>query len=281
MTSRQAAGLDLPGLCDIAAGILDEAAPEFVAGLGAPSAVDKGGNDFATQVDLDLELSITAKLNDRTGIPVHGEEFGGPDTTRGTTWVIDPIDGTVNYSAGLPMSCMMLALLRDGVPLIGLTWLPIIDRRYTGYLDAPLRCNGEEQPQLAPVALRDRLVGFGAFNARSRGRFRGDLRADVLRLLSSRAGRLRMSGSTGVDMAFTAAGMFGGAVAFSRHPWDNAAGAALVRSAGGVATDLAGREWTAATDSLVCGAPGLHTELMEVITETTGDAWADLEEEDA
>lgn len=280
MTRSVAAGLDLPGLCDIAAGILDEASAEFIAGLGAPQAVSKGGNDFATQMDLDLELSITAKLNDRTGIPVHGEEFGGPDTTRGLTWVIDPIDGTVNYSSGMPMCCMMLALLSEGVPVVGLTWLPLTDRRYTGYLNAPLRCNGEELPQLEPVALRDRLVAFGAFNARSGGRFRGDLRADVLRLLSSRAGRLRMTGSTGVDMAFTAGGIFGGAVAFSRHPWDNAAGAALVRSAGGIATDLAGRPWTAATDSLVCGAPGLHTELMAVITEMTGDEWADLEEED-
>ena len=78
--------------------------------------------------------------------------------------------------------------------------------------------------------------------------------------LSSRVARVRMTGSTGVDLSFTAAGIFGGAVIFGRHAWDNAPGTALVRAAGGVATDLAGAPWTVNSPSLVVGAPGLHSE---------------------
>ena len=75
--------LDLPRLLDTAGSILDAAVDRFVDGQGAPSAINKGGTDFATQVDLDLERHIGAELADRTQIPVHGEEFGGADVVDG------------------------------------------------------------------------------------------------------------------------------------------------------------------------------------------------------
>ncbi|SUA43191.1 Inositol-1-monophosphatase ImpA [Nocardia africana] len=68
---------------------------------GAPSAVQKGRGDFATALDLELERTLSQQLADRTGIPVHGEEFGGPELSSGTAWVLDPIDGTFNYSAAI------------------------------------------------------------------------------------------------------------------------------------------------------------------------------------
>ncbi len=86
-----------------------------------------------------------------------------------------------------------------------------------------------------------------------------------------------MTGSTGVDLSFTAAGIFGGAVIFGRHAWDNAPGAALVRAAGGIATDLSGNPWTVTSSSLVVGAPGLHAELLDVITDASRGEWKDGE----
>ena len=71
-------------------------------------AVHKGRNDFATEVDLELERRISGELADRTGIAVHGEEFGGPSASSGTVWVLDPIDGTFNYAAGLPTAAILL-----------------------------------------------------------------------------------------------------------------------------------------------------------------------------
>jgi myo-inositol-1(or 4)-monophosphatase len=249
--------LDPPRLLSIAADLLDAAEPRFVEGVGAPSAVDKGGNDFATELDLELERTLSTQLSDATGIGVHGEEYGGPDPTEGTVWVVDPIDGTFNYSAGLPLAGMLLALLHDGHP--------VLDRRYAASVDGPVTCNGDPLPPLRHTALNDTVIAVGAFNLDSRGRFPGRWRVDVLGEASRRVSRLRLLGSTGIDMAFTAAGNLGGAVCFGHHPWDNAPGAALVTGAGGVVTDLTGAPWTASSSSMLAASPGVHSELLEII----------------
>ncbi|MFC4605378.1 inositol monophosphatase family protein [Rhodococcus kronopolitis] len=252
-------------LLAVASGLLDGVSERFVGGVGAPSAVAKGARDFATEVDLELERRLTTELTERTGIEVHGEEFGGPSLTEGTVWVLDPLDGTLNYSSGLPTAGILLALLHDGEPLLGLTWLPMSGRRYAAVVGGPLTCNGEELPPLRPTTLADSLVGFGAFNLGSRGRFPGAYRMAALGQVSRRCRRLRMHGCTGADLAFTAAGGLGASVLFGHHPWDNAPGVALVRAAGGVATDLAGRPWHIGSDSVLAAAPGVHDELLEIL----------------
>ncbi len=264
-------GRDLPSLLEVAGSILDGVSAEFVTGLGAPSAVAKGGTDFATQVDLDLEQRIRRELTERTGIAVHGEEFGGPPVTDGAIWVLDPVDGTYNYSTGMPLTGILLGLLIDGEATLGLTWLPLTGTRYAGHVGGPLYCNGVPTGPPPASALAQTAVAFGPFNVSHGGRYPGARRAQLPEALSVRAARLRMTGSTGVDMAYVAAGIFGAAIAFGAHAWDNAAGAALVRAAGGVATDLAGNPWTVTSPSLVTAMPDVHRELMAVIDEVVGD----------
>ncbi|MBJ8341672.1 inositol monophosphatase family protein [Antrihabitans sp. YC3-6] len=258
-------------LLAVASELLDAASERFIAGVGAPSAVQKGPNDFATAVDLELERRLSTELFDRTGIEVHGEEFGGPELASGTSWVLDPIDGTFNYSAGLPLCGMLLALVHEGQPVLGLTWLPLLGERYTAGPEGPLYRNAEPVPALKRASLSSSMIGFGAFNVDSRGVIRGDYRHLLLGALSSQSSRLRMHGSTGVDLAYAAAGVLGGAVVFGHHPWDNAAGVAQVRAAGGVVTDLAGAPWTIGSRSVLAAAPGVHEELLGIIGSVGAD----------
>ena len=74
-----------------------------------------------------------------------------------------------------------------------------------------------------------------------------------------------MHGATGVDLAYTAAGVLGGAISFGHHVWDHAAGVALVRAAGGVVTDLAGEPWTPTRARRWPAAPGVHAEMLEIV----------------
>ena len=74
-----------------------------------------------------------------------------------------------------------------------------------------------------------------------------------------------MHGATGIDLAYVAAGILGGAISFGHHIWDHAAGVALVRAAGGVVTDLAGQQWTPNSNSALAGAPGVHAEILEIV----------------
>lgn len=257
------AGLD--ALVAEASAILDDAVKPFVSGHRADSAVRKSGNDFATEVDLALERQITDALVAATGIAVHGEEFGGPPVDSPLVWVLDPIDGTFNYAAGSPMAAILLGLLRDGEPVAGLTWLPFLDQRYTAVSGGPLISNGVVQPGLERAELAHSLVGIGTFNVDWRGRFPGRYRLAVLENLSRVTSRPRMHGATGIDLAYVAGGILGGAISFGDHVWDHAAGVVLVRAAGGVVTDLTGADWTIRSRSALAAAPGVHEQMLEIV----------------
>ena len=257
--------LDLPGLLAEASGLLDAVTDRFVTGLGAPRAVEKGPADFATAVDLELERRLSAELSSRTGIAVHGEEFGGPDVGTGTVWVLDPVDGTANYSAGLPLAGTLLALLQDGVPLLGLTWLPLLGERYTAVAGGPLVRNGVALPPLARGDLRSATTCVGSLTRSGGGRYPGEYRLRAMGELTDACQRVRLIGATGIDLAWTAAGVLGGSLTFGHHPWDNAAGVCLVRAAGGVVTDLAGEQWRIDSPSVLAASPGVHDELLELL----------------
>ncbi|HEV2089161.1 MAG TPA: inositol monophosphatase family protein, partial [Cryptosporangiaceae bacterium] len=89
----------------------------------------------------------------------------------------------------------------------------------------------------------------------------------VATLLAKRALRVRMLGSSAVDQAWAAAGRLGAAVSFGNHPWDNAPGALLIRSAGGVVSDLEGGPYGLASTSMVAGSPGVVEDLAAVFAE--------------
>jgi myo-inositol-1(or 4)-monophosphatase len=257
--------MDLDALVAEASAILDAAAKPFVAGHRAESAVSKRGDDFATTVDLAIERQVVAALMSATGIPVHGEEFGGADLDSEWVWVLDPIDGTFNYAAGLPMAAILLGLLHDGEPVAGLTWLPFMGERYAAVNGGPVLKNGVPQPPLAHADLNHAIIGVGTFNADSRGRFPGRYRVAVLEELSRVSSRMRMHGATGIDLAYVADGVLGGSISFGHHVWDHAAGVALVRAAGGIVTNLAGDQWTPASRSALAAAPGVHAQLLEML----------------
>ena len=257
--------MDLDALVAEASAILDVAAEPFIAGHRADSAVTKRGDDFATKVDLEIERQVADALVKTTGIDVHGEEFGGADIDSPWVWILDPIDGTFNYAAGSPMAAILLGLLHDRDPVAGLTWLPFTGERYVAVAGGPLLKNGVPQAPLTKVELTDSVIGVGTFNADSRGRFPGRYRLAVLRELSRVSSRLRMHGATGIDLAYVADGILGGAISFGHHVWDHAAGVALVRAAGGVVTNLAGEEWTLDSRSALAAAPVVHAQILEIL----------------
>jgi myo-inositol-1(or 4)-monophosphatase len=252
-------------LVEKASAILDAAVKPFIAGHRADSAVSKRGDDFATKVDLEIERQVVDALVKTTGIEVHGEEFGGAELDSPWVWVLDPVDGTFNYAAGSPMAAILLGLLHDGDPVAGLTWLPFTGERYVAVSGGPLMKNNVPQAPLAKVELADSVIGIGTFNADSRGRFPGRYRLAVLEELSRVSSRLRIHGATGIDLAYVADGILGGAISYGDHVWDHAAGVALVRAAGGIVTNLAGEAWTPDSRSVLAAAPGVHDQMLEIL----------------
>src|SRR5262249_1918112 len=131
--------------------------------------------------------------------------------------------------------------------------------------DGPLMNNGVERPALTQTDIADGLIGVGTFNALSRGRFPGRYRVAVLEKLSTVCSRLRMHGSTGLDLVYVADGILSGAVVFGGSGWDHAAGIGQVRAAGGTATDLMGQPWTPESRSVLAAAPGAYGEILDIV----------------
>ena len=283
----------------IAEATVDSVSPAFIDGLGARPARFKGEGDFATEVDLAIESELRQSLTQLTGIPVFGEETGaaapgatydrgaaeyaaasesaarsphfleqqeGADAARikaltsGPVWVVDPIDGTANYSAGNPLCGVLVALLMEGKPVTAVADFPLLGRRVAAADGAPLRSVGGPRGGFGggPDAL-------GFEDSRGHIGCSSHLSTDIYRHLRHTGLRPRMTGSVGLDTAFVAQGVFDGALNFSIHPWDNAAGALLVKAAGGIATDPEGNEWTALSRGLVVGTPQVHATLMDAI----------------
>ncbi len=118
---------------------------------------------------------------------------------------------------------------------------------------------------MIPRKLAESIVGVSTFNVDSRGKVPGRYRLAVIENLSRKCSRMRMHGATGIDFAYTASGILGGAISFGAHVWDHAAGVALVRAAGGIVTNLDGSDWTTDSRSALAGAPGVHGELLELL----------------
>lgn len=256
---------DLDTLVGEAAAVLDEVSIQFVEGHRADPAVRKKGNDFATEIDLSIERQVAETLTSLTGIGVHGEEYRQADLDAPLVWVLDPIDGTFNYAAGSPMAAILLALLRDGEPVAGLTWMPFTGQRYVAMEGGPVSCNGVDLPPLNASSLVDSIIGVGTFNVDSGGPLPGRYRLAMFEQFTRVCSKVRMHGSTGIDMAFVAAGILSAAVSFGGKVWDHAAGVALVRAAGGIVTDIAGQPWTPQCRSTVAAAPGAYEEVMDIV----------------
>ena len=200
----------------------------------------KGDGTVVTALDHDVEERLADRLT--TAFPDHGilseeRRTTSPDTDW--TWVIDPIDGTSNFTCRLPYWCVSVALAYEGAPVFGVVDAPVLGRRYTAVrgqgaqrvdrTTLPQRSDQWRAPQplrvRAPVDWRDRsyrhlpvmLTTATARHARSAGL----------------ALNPRVMGSTALDMAIVAEGVAVASIAMIPKVWDVAAGALLVEEAGG------------------------------------------------
>ena len=210
------------------------------AGRGA-EASDKGlPGDYVTEVDLESERVIRRMLERATpGVPVLGEERGGETGDR--YWLVDPLDGTVNYLHGFWAVGVSVALVEEGSPVAGAVHAPFLGTTWTASRGSGAwRRVGARSGGADPVGDRkvERAVVGTGFPFRHK-----ELVPRYLEAFRAAFGRfedLRRPGAAALDLAWVADGTFDGFFELSLGPWDVAAGAALIQEAGGVVTDWSG-----------------------------------------
>ncbi len=224
---------------------------------------EKSRNDFVTDVDRMAERAIIDTL--MQSYPDHGilaEESG--ESNRGDyQWIIDPLDGTTNFLHGFPQFAVSLALRHRDRLLQGVIFDPVRQDLYTASHGGGAQLNGKRIRVSRRRGIKAALLGTGfpvGNKLDSLGIYMKSLRA----LIPHSAG-IRRAGAAALDLAWVASGRLDGFWEFGLSPWDMAAGALLIREAGGIVTDLQGREDFLGTGNIACGSPGVHRDLLRIL----------------
>lgn len=233
----------------------------------------KVGYDLVTQADEESEACILEILQGR--FPDHrvlAEESGWSSQGGTYQWFVDPLDGTSNFSHGLPNFCVSIACYQGATPLVGVVLDPMGDNLFTAQRGGGALWNGR------PMSVSKRGALGGAFLATGypfRAREALDLYLKVFRDVFLEARGIRRCGSAALDLAYTAAGVYDGFFEFRLSPWDVAAGVLLVREAGGVITDLDGGESYLSSGNLIAGSEEVYRGLLAVARQHVDEAGLD------
>ena len=224
----------------------------------------KGEADIVTEADRASEALIVKRL--QAQFPEHAvlaEEGGGHRAESEYRWYVDPLDGTTNFAHGFPMFCVSMGLEKNGEMILGAVYDPLRDEMFTAAKQAGAELNGRPLRVSKVDRLEEALVGTG-FPSNKRHK---NANIHFYHQISLRTHGVRRAGSAALDLAYVAAGRLDCFWEFNLHPWDLAAGALLVREAGGQVSDMAGRPHRLDAESIAATNGLLHGELQEAFEE--------------
>jgi len=236
------------------------------------AATKSSPTDVVTAMDTAAEELLTRTLlAGRPDDGVLGEEGGLRPGSSGLTWVLDPIDGTVNYLYGIPAFAVSVAVVAgDPEPgrwtaLAGCVHNPVTGETWTAAAGAGAALDGRPVTVNDPVPMGRALVGTGfGYVAQRRAQ-----QARVLSALLPRVRDVRRAGAASLDLCAVASGRLDAYYERGLQPWDQAAGALVVTEAGGSVSGLDGR--TAGEAMVLAGPPRLVAELDQVLTGLSAD----------
>jgi myo-inositol-1(or 4)-monophosphatase len=216
--------------------------------------------DIVTEMDIAAEKLITSYIGRlRPDDGFLGEEGASSAGTSGVRWVIDPLDGTVNYFYGLPSWAVSIAAERNGQTVAGVVLAPMRGETYQAVLGGGAYVNGRPARCRPAPDFAHALVGtgFGYLSERRAAQ------AGVLRALVPAVRDIRRGGSAAIDLADVGCGRLDAYYERGLNPWDLAAGALFAREAGAL---TGGRPGEPASGELVVAAPpGLFEPLQELL----------------
>jgi myo-inositol-1(or 4)-monophosphatase len=219
----------------------------------------KGVGDYVTAADLASEAAVVGALARHTpDVPIVAEETGGALVP--TCWVVDPLDGTTNFVRGVPLVAVAVGLRVDGVAVLGVVHVPLLGRCFVAA--AGLGASSDGVPlRVADRPPSDALCATG-FPPRVRTEWGDRYRRAAGRVLDT-VEDIRRTGSSSVDLAWTAAGHLDGFFHLGLAPWDVVPGAVLVREAGGTVTDWDGDPDAWIGGDIVAGSPHVHAVVVD------------------
>jgi myo-inositol-1(or 4)-monophosphatase len=227
---------------------------------------EKGPSDLVTQADFESQRLIARILLD--SYPTHtvlAEEEGLLlDAQNPWRWVVDPLDGTINFAHGNPLWCVSIALEHLGVLVVGVVHHPLNDTTHSASMGNGSTVNGRTARVSGARSLRESLIATGMptnFAADA------DRLMAFMRRFSTGTHSVRRTGTSAWNLAMVASGGFDVCYGTAMNPWDCAAGAILIQEAGGTVTDLRGKPFTPYCPEILATNGTVHPEAVECLEE--------------
>jgi len=219
----------------------------------------EGVNNLVTEVDTACEAIIIDLI--QTHFPNHSilsEEDGATVQHSEYQWIIDPIDGTVNFAHGVPLCCVSIALKKNNEIMLGAIYNPMMDEFFFAEKGKGAYLNG------APISVSTKADFNTAFLVTGFP-YHYDATTDPLRVFSKLIKRglpIRRLGSAALDLCWVACGRFDAFWEYYLNPWDLAAGLLIVREAGGSVTNFKGEQHIIFEPEMLASNGHIHADLL-------------------
>jgi myo-inositol-1(or 4)-monophosphatase len=224
----------------------------------------KSRNDFVSEVDRLAEREIIEAI--RHSYPDHAflAEESGATGAGEDVWIIDPLDGTTNFLHGFPVFAVSIAFRRRGVIEHAVVYDPPRQELFTASRGAGAQLEGRRIRVSAQRTLEGALIGTGFPYHQNSGHI--DRYLAMFKAVSTRAAGIRRPGAAALDLAYVAAGRLDGFWEIGLREWDMAAGALLIRDAGGLIGNLRGDDGFLESGNVAAGTPKVFAELLHVFS---------------
>jgi myo-inositol-1(or 4)-monophosphatase len=221
----------------------------------------KSHNEILTKCDLMSEEIILNEI--RKNFLMDGilsEEHGIVEGRTQFQWILDPIDGTTNFSMHNPLWSISLALARDNELVLGMIYAPMMDELYLAEKDNGAKMNGKK---IKVSKIDDGKI----LNTYCHGKSLKDVRRAIRYYTKQKSAEIdcRQLGSAALELAYVAAGRVESIVIPGTNDWDVAAGVLLVREAGGKVTDFNGKKWELGTRDILASNGKVHTDILKIL----------------
>ncbi len=235
---------------------------------GKVAAREKQPGDLVTEADSASQRRIgeilAGAFPDSTLL---GEEDGAtPDPSNPWRWVVDPLDGTINFAHGFPFWCVSIALEHEGELVVGVIHNPISGETFGATKGQGAELDGRPIRVSKAARLRESLISTGMPTPFEPD---ADRTLALMKRMSSGTHSVRRTGASALNLAYVAAGGFDAFYATKVHPWDVAAGVVLVREAGGAVSAISGGPYDMYSLELLATNGAIHGETVEAL----GRAW--------
>lgn len=217
---------------------------------------------IVTEADIQSEKIILQEL--KSTFPNHAffaEESGQDGTKSDFLWVIDPLDGTSNFSRKIPYFCISVGLLHKGNPMLGVIYQPIFDEMFAAEKGRGAYYNGEKISAGAAKEIEKAIVVLSrGTREETKNKF-----WNILAKTDDAIKSIRVEGAVALDLAYTACGRFDALVSSGCKIYDYTAGCVIAREVGARVTDFQGNNWVPKSDEVLVAGSALHTKLLKFL----------------